>query len=701
MKMSIRFHSVLPGLAATALVAFAALAPAPLSAAEYWLQAQETSKVIATATTPPASETVRVWTYASCSDSTFSTCAVTTPGPILRVASGEPLTIHLKNALVRGGTPITLSHVAAYGGAAVPTSIQIAGLPMPLFDGAQAAPVPIPAGSDGAGRIRSFTSEVPNGETHIYSWTAAQLRAGSFIYQSGTHPALQVQMGLYGAVVVESPAGSCTGPRCAYPAVGAYPGVGFDHEVVAVYSELDPLLHTQVANDTYGDATTAKTSTIIYEPQYFFVNGAVDGAAVPTALTSPLTSLDQRMVGAANDRILLRLLNAGLESHSPVLLGAAFTVVGEDGNPSQATMLGHSQYSTLLPAGKSLEAIWTAGASGVFPLIDHRRQTAHAAPAQLGTGGSVVAAASGALVKLEIGAAPPAGPPGAPLTASDTYATNPGVTLAVPSAGVLANDPCRLDATPCSNVTVAGSLPAHGTLTLNPDGSFTYVPALNYQGPDSFRYTVSNGSLSSLATLVTISVNTVNHPPVAVNDTFSIVGGGTNTVAAPGVLLNDTDADGGTLTAVLDIQPSNATITLNANGSFSVAPAGFTGTAVFTYHAVDSSGAASNAATVTVTVTNPQFQIANGGVTFNSATHRYSASGTTTLPRNRLLTFRLQQPGATTSQLVAAALVSSTGTWSFSLVINGVTALPGSTVQVTSLGNSPPFVPVVVPVIIQ
>ncbi|MDT5319961.1 MAG: hypothetical protein QOD88_2483, partial [Mycobacterium sp.] len=199
--MSIRFHSVLPGLAATALVAFAALAPAPLSAAEYWLQAQETSKVIATATTPPASETVRVWTYASC-DSAFSTCVATTPGPILRVANGEPLTIHLKNALARGATPITLSHVAAYGGAAVPTSIQIAGLPMPFFDGAQAAPAPIPAGSDGAGRIRSFTSEVPNGGTGTYSWSAAQLRAGSFVYQSGTHPALQVQMGLYGAVVV-------------------------------------------------------------------------------------------------------------------------------------------------------------------------------------------------------------------------------------------------------------------------------------------------------------------------------------------------------------------------------------------------------------------------------------------------------------------------------------------------------------------
>jgi hypothetical protein len=258
-----------------------------------------------------------------------------------------------------------------------------------------------------------------------------------------------------------------------------------------------------------------------------------------------------------------------------------------------------------------------------------------------------------------------------------------------------------LDATPCSNVTVAaGSSPAHGSLTLNSNGSFSYVPTPTYQGPDSFRYTVSNGSASSVATLVTISVNAVNHPPVAVNDIVSIVGGGTNTMAAPGVLLNDTDVDGGTLTAVLNTQPSNATIALNADGSFSVAPAGFTGTAMFTYHAVDPIGAVSNTATVTVTVTNPQFQIANGGVTYNSATHRYSANGTTTL-RNRLLIFNLQQPGATTSQLLAVALASSTGTWSFSLVNNFVTAQPGSTVQVTSPGNSPPFVPVVVPVIIQ
>src|SRR5712675_1868030 len=100
--MSIRFHSVLPGLAATALVAFAALAPAPLSAAEYWLQAQETGKVIATATatTAPATETVTVWAYASCGADFALPCVATTPGPILRVASGDPLTIHLKNALV-------------------------------------------------------------------------------------------------------------------------------------------------------------------------------------------------------------------------------------------------------------------------------------------------------------------------------------------------------------------------------------------------------------------------------------------------------------------------------------------------------------------------------------------------------------------------------------------------------------------------
>ena len=73
-------------------------------------------------------------------------------------------------------------------------------------------------------------------------------------------------------------------------------------------------------------------------------------------------------------------------------------------------------------------------------------------------------------------------------------------------------------------------------------------------------------------------------------------------VAANGVLANDTNADGGTLTAVLGTRPAHGSLTLNADGSFSYTPnAGFWGTDSFTYTATDGH-ATSAPATVTITV---------------------------------------------------------------------------------------------------
>lgn len=95
-----------------------------------------------------------------------------------------------------------------------------------------------------------------------------------------------------------------------------------------------------------------------------------------------------------------------------------------------------------------------------------------------------------------------------------------------------------------------------------------------------------------------------NIPPVATADAYSVNANATLTVAAPGVLGNDTDPDNNLpLTAVLVTGPSNGSLTLNANGSFTYAPnLNFAGTDSFTYNARDSLGALSPAATVTITV---------------------------------------------------------------------------------------------------
>ena len=62
--------------------------------------------------------------------------------------------------------------------------------------------------------------------------------------------------------------------------------------------------------------------------------------------------------------------------------------------------------------------------------------------------------------------------------------------------------------------------PAHGTLTLNADGSFTYTPDANFNGTDSFTYKASDGLADSNVATVTITVNAVNDAPVATGDSY-------------------------------------------------------------------------------------------------------------------------------------------------------------------------------------
>lgn len=91
-------------------------------------------------------------------------------------------------------------------------------------------------------------------------------------------------------------------------------------------------------------------------------------------------------------------------------------------------------------------------------------------------------------------------------------------------------------------------------------------------------------------------------PPVADDDAYSVDEDTVLTVTAPGVLDGDTDPDGDPLTAVLDSGPSNGTLTLNPNGSFTYTPStDFNGTDTFTYRANDGTSD-SNVATVTITV---------------------------------------------------------------------------------------------------
>ena len=190
-----------------------------------------------------------------------------------------------------------------------------------------------------------------------------------------------------------------------------------------------------------------------------------------------------------------------------------------------------------------------------------------------------------------------------PVAVDDSYTTAQDTPLSVPAPGVLAND-SDTDGDPLTAVLVPNGTP--GSVTLNADGSFTYTPPAGFSGSDHFTYQASDGTaLSNLATVnITVTATGGNTAPVANDDSYSTSQDTALTITAPGVLDNDTDADGDPLTATQLSSAGNGLAALNADGSFSYTPnAGFTGTDSFTYEAHDSNGGVSAAATVTITVT--------------------------------------------------------------------------------------------------
>jgi hypothetical protein len=146
------------------------------------------------------------------------------------------------------------------------------------------------------------------------------------------------------------------------------------------------------------------------------------------------------------------------------------------------------------------------------------------------------------------------------------------------------------------------SRPTTGTLSLNPDGSFSYTPPENFFGLVGFTYTASDGDLVSGEASVTITVVPVNDAPVAIDDAYVRTEGASLIVNTPGILENDTDVEGDALTASLATAPLSGTAVVADDGGFTYTPnVGFFGSDSFTYRANDGQ-ADSNAATVVIGV---------------------------------------------------------------------------------------------------
>jgi FtsP/CotA-like multicopper oxidase with cupredoxin domain len=486
------------------------------------------------------------------------------------------------------------------------------------------------------GRVRSFTHETAPGASGTYTWT--DMQPGSYVYHSGTHSAVQVQMGLYGAVTKDAAAEE------------AYPGVAYNNEVMLYYSEIDPALHDAVANNDYGP-TKSMTSTLNYHPKYFLVNG------------EPYTSKESATIaaGSVGESTLLRMFNMGLKTHAPVLQGLRMQVVAEDGSPYSYS---RDQYSVFLAAGKTKDAIITPSVEGTFAVFDRMLNLTNSS--QSADGGMLSFLSIGAgvppvtdtvtilraryntnLSEVTVWANSSASPtatltvtgfgimdsfpnntdfnyrlfaasasdPGnvsvtsdqggsdsqpvpytaPPVAAGDVFGTDEDAGLNIPAPGLLANDSNggwfannnALQAEIVSN-------PTSGSITVNADGSFVYTPNANFNGDDGFTYQVNvintnNSNILDTSNTASVAINiaAVNDAPVGFADAFDVNANTMLSVAAPGVLANDIDVESSPLSAVLVSTTSNGTLAFNSDGSFDYTPNTGAVSDSFTYMAND------------------------------------------------------------------------------------------------------------------
>lgn len=332
------------------------LTSGPLHAATYDLCVGETTTLVAPGDGGPAIP-IAMWGY-GIDAGPGTACNATVPGPQLDVTVGDlSLTVNLRNTLSGHATSIMVP------GQGLP---DIGGTPVTFTD------------AQGRSRIRSFVAETAPGSSGSYSWN--NIRPGTYGYQSGTHIAVQVQMGLYGAMVKDNAVGE------------AYPGISYDQDQVLLYSAIDPELHRQVSLGLYGDPSDPNnmTSTVHYAPEYFLVNGQSYAVGdLPT------------LIGAPGTTTLLRMINMDIDTHAPMLLGSHLDIIAESGYPYP---FPRQQYSVNLAPGQAKDALLTATDAvlgDTLALIDRRLNTTNAG----GSGGGLVSL-------LQVGGDPVVNTPG-------------------------------------------------------------------------------------------------------------------------------------------------------------------------------------------------------------------------------------------------------------------------------------------------
>jgi hypothetical protein len=226
------------------------------------------------------------------------------PGPTLVVTANEtdPVTVTLTNNL-----PAAAGHV----------SIVFPGHDVTSTTGVQG----------------DLTREAESGDTVTYTFMAS--KPGTYQYHSGTQPDLQVEMGLYGALIVKpaAPDTGCT-PTLTTVAASAYnnPNTCFDREYLFLLSEIDIDIH-QAAELQVGGSGPIVLPSGAYHSEYWLINGRAAPDTLADAGDALLPNQPYNIIPKMHpgDKLLLRVVGAGRELHPFHTHGNHARVLARDG----------------------------------------------------------------------------------------------------------------------------------------------------------------------------------------------------------------------------------------------------------------------------------------------------------------------------------------------------------------------------------
>jgi FtsP/CotA-like multicopper oxidase with cupredoxin domain len=423
-------------------------------------------------------------------------------------------------------------------------------------------------GTQGGPRVQTFGTEVAPTTTTALTWN--NLKPGTYLYETGTHPSIQAPMGLYGVLIVTDNSAA---------QANAYPGVPYDADATLLFSEIDIKLN-KVVDAANGDESKYPPA-VNYTPTYFLINGqAFDQSKLSASAFAALVPGT-----SASGNVLMRFVNAGLRTHIPSVVGLPMSLMAEDGNVAPGKPKVQSEI--LLTAGKTVDAVVNPPLGGTratsyinnsFAVFDRQLSLSTGNKPNGGMQGYLMVA--GSVTKNADGTFSPV--IGDAFTAAvNKLTTSQGKTVAavadsfkVPfnsptyTANVLSNDVGIIGAT-------LNTPPTLGTVTISANGDFTYTPNSPPIAPgssppvaDTFIYTGAGTDGSSYTATVTLSVVTKGGAPTATTDAFTSKVASLLTVPQSGVLVNDTDPTGYPLTAKLDTIGTCASVNVNPDGSF-------------------------------------------------------------------------------------------------------------------------------------